>query len=185
MELIVWTQLTNLKTTFAFFTAVTYWYFLGLKMTQLLWWVCISGLSFCLWFFLLVSRFTESWNHRMVEFRRELWRPSDLTPLLKQEHLEQAAQDHVQMAIKDLQGGDYITSLDNLVKCSIILTVKCFLMLKRELPVFQSVPLVSCPVTEHHWNEPDSVFTALPRLVFTKNHRTIKSCRLEKTSKII
>jgi len=34
-------------------------------------------------------------NHRMCEFGRDLWRSSSRAPLVKQGHLEQAAQDHV------------------------------------------------------------------------------------------
>ena len=35
-------------------------------------------------------------NHRVVEVRRDLWRASGPTPLLKQGHPEPVAQDHVQ-----------------------------------------------------------------------------------------
>ena len=40
----------------------------------------------------------------MVEVGRDLWRSSGLTPLLKQDHLEVVAQDHVQKAFEYLQG---------------------------------------------------------------------------------
>lgn len=36
--------------------------------------------------------------HRLAYVGRDLWRPSVLTPLIKQGHLEQVAQDHVQTA---------------------------------------------------------------------------------------
>ena len=39
-----------------------------------------------------------------VEVKRDLWRSSGPPPLLKQGHLQQAAQDHVQMAFGYLQG---------------------------------------------------------------------------------
>ena len=45
---------------------------------------------------------TESQNHRMVEAERDLWRSSGPTLLLKQGHLEPAAQDHVQTAFEYL-----------------------------------------------------------------------------------
>jgi len=43
-------------------------------------------------------------EHRMVEVGRGLWRPSGLTTLLKQGHLELVAQDHVHTAFEYLQG---------------------------------------------------------------------------------
>jgi len=49
----------------------------------------------------------QSWwsvLHRMAEVGRDLWRSSGPSPLLKQDHLEQVAQDHVQMASEYLQG---------------------------------------------------------------------------------
>jgi len=41
-------------------------------------------------------------NHRMVGAGRELWRSSSPTHLLKQVHLQQAAQDHVQVGFEYL-----------------------------------------------------------------------------------
>ena len=38
----------------------------------------------------------------MVEDGNDLWRSSGPIPLLKQVHLEQVAQDHVQMAFEEL-----------------------------------------------------------------------------------
>lgn len=37
-------------------------------------------------------------DHRVIEAGRDLWRLSGLSSLLKQEHLEQVAQNHVQVA---------------------------------------------------------------------------------------
>lgn len=48
---IVLTQLTNTRTPFALFTAVTHRYLIGLNMIQLLQWAWISALGFCQWFF--------------------------------------------------------------------------------------------------------------------------------------
>lgn len=39
----------------------------------------------------------------MAEVGRDLWKSPGLTLLLKQGHLQQVAQDHVQMALEDLQ----------------------------------------------------------------------------------
>ena len=46
----------------------------------------------------------ESQNSRKVEAGRDLWRSSYPIPLLREGHLEQVAQDRVQMAFKYLQG---------------------------------------------------------------------------------
>jgi len=43
-------------------------------------------------------------NHRVVEIGRGLWRLSGPTALLRQGHLGQVAQDHVQTAFEHLQG---------------------------------------------------------------------------------
>lgn len=45
-----------------------------------------------------------SQNHKMVEVGRNLCRSSDPTRLLKQDHLEHIAQDHVQVAFEYRQG---------------------------------------------------------------------------------
>ena len=47
--------------------------------------------------------FTESENHRMVQVGRDLCGSSSLTPLLKQGHLQQAAQHLVQVGLEYLQ----------------------------------------------------------------------------------
>lgn len=44
-------------------------------------------------------------NCRKVEVGRDFWKSSGPTFLLKKGHLEQVAQDHVQVAFEDLQGG--------------------------------------------------------------------------------
>jgi len=43
-------------------------------------------------------------NNRLQEVGRDLWRSSGPIPRLKQGHLDQAAQDHIQMAFEYLQG---------------------------------------------------------------------------------
>jgi len=48
---------------------------------------------------------TESQNHRMVGVGRDLCGSSSPTPLLKQGHLQQAAQDRVQASLEYLQRG--------------------------------------------------------------------------------
>jgi len=46
---------------------------------------------------------TVSQNHRMVGVGRDLWGSSSPTPLPKQGHLQQAAQDLVQVGLEYLQ----------------------------------------------------------------------------------
>ena len=49
-------------------------------------------------------------------------------------HTEQGAQDHLQAALENLQGGDPTTSLGNLCQCSIICTAqKCILVFRANL----------------------------------------------------
>ena len=43
-------------------------------------------------------------KHRMGDVERDLW-VHLVHPLLKQGNIEQVAQDHIQMAFEDLQGG--------------------------------------------------------------------------------
>jgi len=53
----------------------------------------------------------------MVEMGRDLWRPTGPNPLLKLGQSMQIAQDHVQVAFENLQGGrqgDSTPSLGNL-----------------------------------------------------------------------
>lgn len=45
---------------------------------------------------------TELQSHRIVKVGRGLWRPSGLTPLLKQRYLKQVVQDYLQVAFGDL-----------------------------------------------------------------------------------
>lgn len=75
-------------------------------------------------------------------------------PLLEQEYLEQVAQEHIQRAVEDPQGG----RLHSLSRQP----VPGLCDLQREPPVFQSVPTASCPATGHHWNEPGFTFLSFP-----------------------
>lgn len=73
-------------------------------------------------------------------------------PLLEQEYLEQVAQEHIQRAVEDPQGG----RLHSLSRQP----VPGLCDLQREPPVFQSVPTASCPATGHHWEKSDpAIFT--------------------------
>lgn len=59
------------------------------------------------------------------------------------------------------------TTCGNLHQRLVTLIVrKCFLMFRREPPVFQSVPTSSCSVTRHHWEEPGSIFFTATLQIF-------------------
>ena len=95
--------------------------------------------------------FTESQNTRMVEVGRHLQRSSGPSPLLKQGHLQPAAQDHVQVAFEYLQGwrihslpGQPVPVLGHSY------SKKVFPNAQREPLVFQFVPTASGPVTGQH-----------------------------------
>jgi len=74
----------------------------------------------------------------MVGVGRDLWGSSSPTPLLKQGHLQQAAQDLVQAD----REGDSTTSLGSLFQCSVTLRgKKFFLMFRWNLLCFSLCPL--------------------------------------------
>ena len=93
----------------------------------------------------------SSQNHRMVEVGRDLWISSSPNPLLKQDHLEHVAQDHVQAGLEYPQrrrlhklSGQPIQVLCHPHSRKVSPHVR------MELPLFQFVPVASCPVTGHH-----------------------------------
>jgi len=94
---------------------------------------------------------TESQNHRMVGVGRDLCGSSSPTPVLKQDHLEQAAQDHVWVGLEYLQrrrlhnlSGQPVPVLRHPQREEVLPHVQ------TELPVPQFVPIAPCPVTRHH-----------------------------------
>jgi len=96
------------------------------------------------------SLVTEAQNNRMVGLERVLWRSSSPTPLPKQGHLEQAAQDPVQAGLEYLQRRRLHNSSGQPVP------VLCHPQTKGVLPhvqtelMLQFVPVAPCPVTGHH-----------------------------------
>jgi len=91
--------------------------------------------------------------HTMVEVGRDLWVPL-VQSLLKQRHLQQSAQDHIQVAFGDLQRGEptaslgTLTSLGNLSQCSVTCTAQeSFLMFRGNL---LGSSLCQC-VLSWHW----------------------------------
>jgi len=86
--------------------------------------------------------FTESQNHRMVEVGRDLCGSSSPTPLPKQGHLQQAAQDRIQVVVNISREGDSTTSLGSLFQSSVTLRVKkFFLMFRWNFLCFSLCPL--------------------------------------------
>lgn len=108
-----------------------------LKTTWVFWFVILM-LTKESWFSSKYSRrLSVIAHHSVLEWLRLTW-PSESTPLLKHWHPDQFDKKHVLLALEDLQGG-VTTYLGNL---------------------FQFVPIVSCPATEHYWKELISVFFA-------------------------
>jgi len=86
-------------------------------------------------------------HHRMVEVRRDLWGPSSPTPLPKQGHLQQAAQDLVQAGLGYLQSrrlhslpAQRVPVLHHPQSEEVLPHVQL------EPPMLQFVPVAPCPV---------------------------------------
>lgn len=98
-----------------------------------------------------------TYTHRMTEWLRSLeviWS----SPVLKQGHLQQATQDHVQMAFKYLHGGRCQSFCGQSVPVLQDPHGKgVFSDNQRELPVFHLVSTNSCSATGNHTNPPSSV----------------------------
>lgn len=85
----------------------------------------------------------------MVRVGTNLWMPSGL--ILLWVYLDHAVLDCVQSAFEDLQGG----KLHNLSGKPVSVfhhphSIEVLLDVQKEPPVFQFVPIASCPGTEHH-----------------------------------
>jgi len=92
----------------------------------------------------------KSQNHRMVGVGRVLWRPSSPTPLPRQGHLKQAAQDQVQVGFEYLQTRRIHNPSGQPVPVLCLPQSKEVLPhVQMELPVLQSVPVAPCPVAGH------------------------------------
>jgi len=99
-------------------------------------------------------RITESQNHRMFGVGRYLCGSSSPPPLLKQGHLQQAAQDFVQASLEYLQRwrihslpGQPVPGLCHPQSEEVLPHVH------TELPVLQFVLIAPCPVAGLHWKE--------------------------------
>ena len=90
-------------------------------------------------------------HHRTAGIGRDLWRSPCPTPLPKQGHLEQAAQDLVQAEFEYLQrrrlhdpSGQPVPGLHHPQSEEVLSHVQL------ELPTFQIVPTAPSPVAGHH-----------------------------------
>ena len=98
--------------------------------------------------------FTESQSHRTFGLGRDLCGSSSPIPLLKQGHLQQDAQDLVQMGFEYLQRrrlhnlpGQPVPVLRHPQREEVLPRVQL------ELPLLQFVPIAPCPVTGHYYKE--------------------------------
>jgi len=84
----------------------------------------------------------------MFGVRRDLCGSSSPTPLLKQGHRQQAAQDLVQAGLEYLQR----SRLHNLPgqPVPVLRHPQSEEVLQTELPLLQFVPVAPCPVAGHH-----------------------------------
>jgi len=90
-------------------------------------------------------------NHRMVGVGRGLWRSSSPIPLLKHGHLEQAAEDLVQVGFEYLRRrrplnpfGQPVPVLRHPQREEVLPRVQ------MEILMLQFVPVAPCPVAGHH-----------------------------------
>jgi len=86
----------------------------------------------------------------MVGAERDLCGSSSPTPLLKQGHLQQAAQDCVQVGLEYLQKKESTKSLGNLFQGCVTLRMKKFFLSSDRIAMLQFVPVVPCPIAGHH-----------------------------------
>ena len=87
----------------------------------------------------------------MVGPGRDVRRTTSPTPLLKQVHLEQVAQDYVQVSFENLHGGRLHSPSGQPVPVLCQPQSKEVLPhVQMEPPVFQFVPIAPGPVTGHH-----------------------------------
>jgi len=91
-----------------------------------------------------------SQNHRMVGVRRELCGSCSPTPLLKQGHLQQAAQEFVQAGLEYLQRRRIHNLPGQLVPLLCHTPSEVVPHVQVELPMLQFVPIAPSPVAGHH-----------------------------------
>ena len=131
---------------------------------------------------------TESQNHRMFRVGRNLCGSPSPTPLPKQGHLQQAAQDLGQTGFEYLQRrrlhslpGQPGPGLRHPQREEVLPPVQL------ELPLLQFVPVAPCPVTGHHWKESGPILLTLPRRyleAFLRSPLSLLFSRLKKPSSL-
>ena len=92
----------------------------------------------------------SSQDHRMVGVGRDLCGSSSPTPLTKQGHLKQAAQDLGQVGFEYLQRSRLHNPSGQPVPVLCHPPSKEVLYVQMELPVLQFMPIAPCPVAGHH-----------------------------------
>lgn len=85
----------------------------------------------------------------MLEAGRDFW-VCLAQPLLQQGHQVQGAQNHIQAASGDLQGGDTTAPGQTVPVLCHLYSTELLSDVQRELPVCQLVPIASCSGAGHH-----------------------------------
>ena len=107
--------------------------------------------------------------HRAGKTGRHLWGLSSLTPCWEQVHQSKLHRSVPWKVLGISKDGIYTACLGSLFQClTSSHSKKVLFYCKMKFPVFQFVPIASCPVTGHHWEESDSVFFSPPiRCLYT------------------
>jgi len=111
-----------------------------------------------------------SQNHRKLGVGRDLCGSPSPTPLPKQGHPEQAAQDHGQAGLEYLQRRR-LPSLPGQPGPGLRHPQREEVLphLQLELPLLQFVPIAPCPVAGHHWKESGPVLLTPTLQIFIKS----------------
>jgi len=88
-------------------------------------------------------------------------------PLLKQLPYSRLCRKSSRQVLINSREGNSTASLGSLFQCSVTLTVKKFFPhVQMELPVFQFVPIASCPVMGRCWKEPGPIHLTAALWIF-------------------
>lgn len=104
---------------------------------------------------LSIDKITEC---RKAEIERNLWRSPDLNYRLKQDHQEVLTSIMFRWCLNISKNGGSTTSLGNCYQFLATLKIKMSPDIQKETPVFQCVPLASCPLIRYHGEDSGSVF---------------------------
>ena len=74
--------------------------------------------------------------------------------------LQQVTQESIQEVLNISSEVDFTTSLGSLFQCSVTLS-EVLSHVQMKIPVFQFVPTVPCPVTEHNQIDPGSILLTI------------------------